>query len=71
MSTDCCSHGIFLSLKYIQLTGERIVNNSPITIPNRTYISVPMQILHSGFKVAFEDIEWSGIYQLKSNNHKN
>ena len=24
-----------------------------------------MQIMHAGCKVKFEDIEWSGVYQLK------
>ena len=62
--TDCCSHGLFLSLKYIQLKKELELTEN-ITIPNRTYISAPMQILHSGYNVSFEDIEWSGVYQLK------
>ena len=71
--TDCCSHGIFLSLKYLQSIGElsdlnsfRAGDKQPvITIPRRTYVSVPMQIRHAGLVYNFEDIEWSGIYQLK------
>jgi dTDP-4-amino-4,6-dideoxygalactose transaminase len=35
-----------------------------ITIPRRTYLSVPMQILHTGFDVKFSRDEWSGMYQL-------
>lgn len=62
--TDCCSHGIFLSLKYIQSKNE-LHQNQKIIIPNRTYISTPMQIMHVGCQVEFEDIEWSGVYQLK------
>ena len=58
VTTDCCSNGIFLVLKYLAATGT-------ITIPKRSYISIPMQILHAGCKVQFEDIEWSGQYQLK------
>jgi dTDP-4-amino-4,6-dideoxygalactose transaminase len=58
VAVDCCSHGIFLSLKYLKATGT-------ITIPSQTYISIPMQILHSGCKVQFEDINWEGMYQLK------
>lgn len=57
VAVDSCSHGLFLSLKYLKATGT-------ITIPNRTYVSVPMQIIHAGCKVNFSDIEWSGIYQL-------
>ena len=36
-----------------------------ITIPSRTYISVPMSIIHSMFHVEFEDYNWAGAYQLK------
>jgi len=64
VSCDCCSHGIFLSLQYLKSIGE-LKNNDIITIPNRTYVSVPMQIIHCGLKVEVEDIEWIGIYQLK------
>ena len=58
VAVDCCSHGLFLSLKYLKATGT-------ITIPGRTYVSVPMQIKHAGCDLAFEDVEWSGVYQLK------
>jgi hypothetical protein len=30
-----------------------------------TYVSAPMQIINAGNKVTFEDLEWSGVYQLK------
>jgi len=59
IAVDCCSHGLFLCLKYLKAEG------TTVTIPSRTYISVPMQIKHAGCDVAFEDIAWSGIYQLK------
>ncbi len=58
VAVDCCSHGIFLSLKYLNASGK-------ITIPAQTYISVPMQILHAGCSVEFEDDRWVGMYQLK------
>jgi dTDP-4-amino-4,6-dideoxygalactose transaminase len=57
IAVDCCSHGIFLCLKYLNATGV-------ITIPKRTYVSVPMQIRHAGCQVKFEDIKWSGKYRL-------
>ena len=58
IAVDSCSSGLFLSLKYYQAEGK-------ITIPSRTYVSVPMQIIHAGCQVEFEHIEWTGIYQLK------
>ncbi|MCR4331263.1 MAG: DegT/DnrJ/EryC1/StrS family aminotransferase, partial [Sulfuricaulis sp.] len=36
----------------------------PIEIPKRTYISVPMSIIHAGGRPTFRDEEWSGRYQL-------
>ena len=36
-----------------------------VTIPKHTYLSGPMSVIHSGGQVEFEDLEWSGIYQLK------
>ena len=60
-SIDCCSNGLFLALKYVNAQGV-------ITIPKRTYVSPPMQIIHAGCKVRFEDQEWSGIYKLEPYN---
>jgi dTDP-4-amino-4,6-dideoxygalactose transaminase len=64
VSIDCCSNGLFLSLKYLQSIGE-LSKGSSIQLPKMTYISAPMQIVHAGNQVSFEDIEWTGIYQLK------
>lgn len=60
VAVDCCSHGLRLCLE--------IKGRLDITIPNRTYISVPFQIIESGCYVYFEDLEWSGIYRLKPTN---
>jgi dTDP-4-amino-4,6-dideoxygalactose transaminase len=64
VAVDCCSNGIFLCLKYLQTTGE-INSDTVITIPNRTYVSVPMQIKHAGCALSFRDYEWSGQYNLQ------
>lgn len=58
VAIDCCSHGLFLSLKYLRAQGT-------IKIPSRTYASVPMQIMHAGCDVEFDNREWSGVYQLE------
>lgn len=60
---DCCSHGMFLSMKYLQSIGELKIGDT-IIIPKRTYISSAWQIKHCGMKVDFDDREWSGQYQL-------
>ena len=58
VSVDCCSHGIFLLLIYLNAAGT-------IKIPKNTYLSIPMQITFANCKYKFEDIKWQGIYQLK------
>lgn len=58
VAVDSCSNALFLCLKYINRT------DTIITIPKRTYISVPCSIIHAGYRVMFKDIDWSGIYQL-------
>ena len=40
-------------------------SSAGLFIPARTYVSVPCAIRHAGYHVSFEDIEWSGEYQIK------
>lgn len=37
----------------------------PIEIPKRTYLSVPMSIIHAGGRPTFRDEDWIGAYDLK------
>lgn len=55
--TDSCSNALFLSLKLRNVSGD-------VAIPAKTYVSLPMQIHHAGARAVFEDIEWSGLYQI-------
>ena len=57
IALDSCTNAMFLCLKYLKAKGE-------IKIPKKTYLSVPSLIIHSGCKPIFEEIEWSGVYQL-------
>lgn len=57
IAVESCSAALFLCCKYLGV-GE-------VTIPARTYCSVPMQIIHAGGRVKFADILWRGLYQLK------
>jgi dTDP-4-amino-4,6-dideoxygalactose transaminase len=41
------------------------VMRKDIEIPKRTYVSVPMSIIHAGGKPVFRDEDWIGWYQLK------
>ena len=57
VSTDNCTDAILLCCEYLKV--------KEVTIPKRTYLSVPQSIIHAGGKVIFENIKWQGIYQLK------
>jgi len=62
VTVDNASNALFLALMYENIKGQEI------TIPARTYPSVPCEIIHAGGKVNFEPVEGStikGAYQLK------
>lgn len=57
VAVDCCTNAIFLACKYV---GVNVV-----TMPARTYVSVPMAVIHAGGCVEFDDVTWGGVYQLR------
>lgn len=61
VSVDSCTNALFLVSKYLEV-GE-------VTIPSKTYLSVPMSIIHAGGEPIFDKREmtnhWTGVYQLK------
>ena len=58
------TNAIFLCLQLLKYEyGLR--DYDVITIPKRTYISVPCSIKNCKLEIKFDDIEWSGLYQLK------
>jgi len=61
ISVDSCTNALFLACKYLQV--------KEVTIPSKTYLSVPMSILNAGGEVIFDTTpstnHWTGIYQLK------
>jgi len=61
VAVDNCTDAMFLCLKYLKCSE----NPCPVRVPKQTYVSVPMTIRNAGCKYIFEDIEWSGAYQLK------
>jgi dTDP-4-amino-4,6-dideoxygalactose transaminase len=63
---DNCSNALFLCLIYWRLKYLR--QNDYVTIPHRTYVSVPNEIIHARLKVKFEPFigtTLKGPYQLK------
>ncbi len=66
VAVNSCSSAIFLCLKWFISnleTGGIWVRY--VDIPKRTYVSVPMQIVHAGYKVSFRNERWRGAYQLR------
>jgi dTDP-4-amino-4,6-dideoxygalactose transaminase len=57
VATDSCTDALLLCCEYL--------NVKEVTIPARTYLSVPQSIIHAGGTVEFEELRWKGIYQLK------
>jgi len=57
VAVSTCTDALFLSLKYLNATGS-------VTLPARTYVSVPGSVLHAGLNVKFEDKKWEGHYKL-------
>ena len=62
VTVDNQSNALFLALMYEKVKGKEI------SIPCRTYPSVPCEIIHAGAKVKFESVDGKtikGAYQLK------
>ena len=57
VSCDNCTNALRMCCDYHKV--------KEVTIPKRTYLSVPQSIIQSGGTVKFEDLTWKGIYQLK------
>ena len=65
VAVDNASNAIFLSLMYENVKGKEI------TIPSRTYPSVPCEIIHAGGKVKFKKAKGKtlkGAYNLEPTN---
>jgi len=50
VSVDNMTNGLFLCLKYLK------INNEEITIPARTFMSIPCAIIHSGTLISEGDL---------------
>lgn len=65
VTVDNQSNALFLALMFEKAAGKTI------SIPSRTYPSVPCEIIHAGAKVSFDSVDGKtikGAYQLKPTN---
>lgn len=56
VAVDSCTNALFLCCKYLKV--------DEVTIPSRTYVSVPCSIIHAGGRVRFDDFVWDDRYDL-------
>jgi len=70
VTLDNMSNALFLAL-YYEKNIVKTIKGDKISIPNRTYPSVPCEIIHAGLKVDFTPVEGKtikGAYQLVGSN---
>ena len=65
IATSSQTNAVFLCLQLLKIKDKL---PKTIGIPNRTYMSIPMTIINIGCKIKFEDLKWSGAYNLKGTN---
>jgi len=56
IAVESCTAALFLSCLYLKV--------SNVTIPKKTYFSVPMSIIHAGGTVEYDNRDWIGAYRL-------
>ena len=61
VSTDCCTHGIELCL--------RMVKAKTITVPKRTYLSVPFLGNKLGIQLKWKNENWTDYYYIDNNTN--
>ena len=59
VAVDCCTHGVELSLRYTDV--------SEITVPQRTYLSIPMLAHKLNVPLKWKDENWVDYYYLTEN----
>ncbi len=57
VTTNSCSMAILIACAYFRPKTE-------VTVPARTYASVPQSIIHAGHGIIFGNISWRGEYRL-------
>lgn len=72
VAVNSCSMALLLAVgwhlrdhRLHEMYGSSHQVDPEIEIPKRTYVSVPMSIIHAGGRPTFRDEEWRGAYQLK------
>ncbi len=62
VTTTSCTMALLLACAYRRETS--VVLHNKVRVPKRTYVGVPMSVIHAGFSVEYIDETWSGMYEL-------
>lgn len=59
VAVDSCTSALFLCCKFLSV--------EEVTLPSRTYPSVPCSVIHAGGQISFDDRDWQddGFYRLE------
>ena len=63
IAVDCCTHGIELCLRQQDVKS--------ITVPKRTYLSVPMLANKLNIELKWKDDKWDEFYWIEDTNYSN
>lgn len=63
IAVDCCTNAVFLSAYYLK-NAFYPRNDSVVCVPAKTYPSIPMALIHAGWKIKFIKEEWERYYWL-------
>lgn len=64
VAVNSCTMALLLAVAY-HCNNPHRMGPAEVNIPKRTYVSVPMSIIHAGSRPTFRDEDWSGAYQLR------
>ena len=68
VTVDSCTNALGLCLRWRKREREsrRISPYRPLVyLPRRTYVGVPMQALHAGYRLDWRDEDWTGEYECQ------
>ena len=60
VAVDCCTHGIELCLRYMDIQSIRV--------PKRTYLSIPFLANKLGIELKWKDEDWKSYYNIGGTN---
>lgn len=64
VTTTSCTMALLLATRWFVENPPPYFHPEVVRIPKRTYVGVPMSVIHAGAAVQFTDEDWRGAYRL-------